>query len=112
MIISNLLCTTFFSYNFDLNKQPLDYFLAILKLSMLWDIERGRIYAIYGLGKRQDLDPCLKMYLAKKYDIDEWIAPTFRALIERNLDDYVAEDVDMVGSDVFLIIVQMVKHIN
>ena len=84
--------------------QSIEYLLSILKLSHLWIIDIGQQYAIKYLSYRPDFDVCLKMNLARKYDIEEWIAPAFRALVRQDLNDFSMADIATMGFDTYTIV--------
>ena len=68
-------------------------------------MERVRKSVIRILSDRADLEPCLKINLAKKYDIDEWIGPTFITLMDTNLVSFMLADIDIMGTDIYQAIV-------
>lgn len=79
---------------------------------MLWNIAYGKIFAIRKLDERRDLNPAQKMHLARKYDIDEWIGPTFQELMKKGIHNMTMEDMELMGSDTFLILSQTTKNID
>ena len=64
-------------------------------------MERIKKCAICLLSHRVDLDLPLKISLAKKYDIDEWIGPTFFDLMDTNLASFTLYDIDIMGTDIY-----------
>ena len=79
---------------------------------MLWNITAGQNFAIRHLSDRPDFDVCLKMHLGRKYDIDDWIASAYRALMERDLYNITVQEHDVMGGDIYISIVQTTIDIN
>ena len=64
-------------------------------------MERIRKISIRILSSRADLPLPLKMHLARKYDIDEWIGSTFCSLMDSNLASYSSANIDLMGNDIY-----------
>lgn len=78
---------------------------------MLWSIELGRYEAIERLPKCPDLTPCLRMELARQYDIEEWIGPSFSALVDRELNSFSPKEIEAMGMDVYVVLSQTIERI-
>ena len=78
---------------------------------MLWNIGIGRNQAIKQLSKCPDLTPCVKMDLARKYDIEQWIGPAFNELMDRELNSFTWEEIETMGFDIYVAISQIGERI-
>ena len=78
---------------------------------MLWNIEIARNQAIKQLSKCPELAPCVKMELARKYDIEQWIGPAFNGLMNRDLNSYTWDEIETMGFDVYVIVSQTRERI-
>lgn len=61
-------------------EQPLAYFVAVLKLSTLWIHGWGRKHAIKCLDDHPNLTTSLRVHVARKHHVHEWLLPAFRSL--------------------------------
>lgn len=83
------------------NKQPLEFYFALLRLGSIWNHAWCREYAIARLSEHQDLHLPKKVNLALKYSVEEWIKPAFRELCHVPVTHLTKEDVALLGSDFF-----------
>lgn len=61
------------------------FLLSILRMSTKWGLPDGQICAIYYLEQAgPKLPNLLKFHVAVKYNIPEWIHPTFDILVSNN----------------------------
>ncbi|KAF9446548.1 hypothetical protein P691DRAFT_803840 [Macrolepiota fuliginosa MF-IS2] len=60
-----------------------DDWITLLELSKNWAMTRVREIAIEHLVPLLDDDPAFKWYLAKKYEIHDWVRPALERLIRR-----------------------------
>ena len=51
------------------------------------------------------------MELARQYDIDEWIGPSFSALVDRDLNSFGPGEIEAMGMDVYVVLSQTVERI-
>ncbi|PCH43880.1 hypothetical protein WOLCODRAFT_54511, partial [Wolfiporia cocos MD-104 SS10] len=59
----------------------LEHLIAVLRLSHMWDIKSGFDWAVYYLKEREsEIRPALRLRLACKYDITDWVRPAVSAL--------------------------------
>ena len=84
----------------------LPYLLAVLRLSKFWGIRKGIKHAIRALNHRSDFQPFLKMNYALKYDIEEWIEPAFRQIVNHSRIHYRRAKIDTMGVDTFRLIMR------
>lgn len=64
---------------------PVPFILSVLKLSSKWDMVDGRSWAIRqlkaGAPSAQEFTSIMKLHVALKYQIPQWISPSFTALV-------------------------------
>ncbi|THH10279.1 hypothetical protein EW145_g1446 [Phellinidium pouzarii] len=61
-------------------EQPLAYFVAMLKLSTLWIHGWGQKHAIKCLDHHPNLTTSLRVHVARKHHVHEWLLPAFCTL--------------------------------
>ncbi|KZT28059.1 hypothetical protein NEOLEDRAFT_1176220 [Neolentinus lepideus HHB14362 ss-1] len=76
--ISQAKVNSLFKYMFK-GKETLDQssLIAILKLSTMWEIQDGRSYTIENLPQVLAGNAPLQFYLARMYEVVEWVEPAF-----------------------------------
>jgi hypothetical protein len=58
--------------------------MSVLKLSTIWGFHAVRSTAIENLSAFATDDPVLKVIVAKKYSVVDWLVPALNALAQRN----------------------------
>ncbi|OBZ77043.1 hypothetical protein A0H81_03756 [Grifola frondosa] len=77
---------------------PLDFLIAILKLTSQWDMAKGREFAVYHLKQVEtDMPPALRLKLARVYDLDDWLLPAFHELVLTPLSKLTPNDKRWLG---------------
>lgn len=69
----------------------------MLKLSTLWEVSRGRNHAILHIPGHIDLTPKLQLELARRYSVNDWIEPSFRAMLRTSPTALAIHDVNNIG---------------
>ncbi|OBZ70898.1 hypothetical protein A0H81_09540 [Grifola frondosa] len=87
---------------------PLDYLIAVLKLSSQWDMAQGRAFAVYNLKQiEKDLPPALRLKLGRIYDLDEWLLPAFHALVFTPLVKLTPQDLHWLGLSAYSLVARV-----
>jgi hypothetical protein len=68
-----------FSYSTDYFQE--DFIVSVLEVSNFLDISDGKEWAIKELPGLATFSPLLRLELAQKYSIDQWIELAFQALM-------------------------------
>lgn len=89
-----------------------EFLIAVLKLSDLYQIERGFQYALTELKRLSSLDDSLKLELARQFRIHEWAEPSFRALMDRPVWSISRLEAYRMGMEYFWILVTTKSKIN
>ncbi|EPQ51469.1 hypothetical protein GLOTRDRAFT_132837 [Gloeophyllum trabeum ATCC 11539] len=77
---------------------------AILKLSTMWGIEDGRLYAIDVLPKHPQFTPAMQFYLGRTYHVAEWVEPAFRKLLAMPFSEIDEEIAHLMGPEAFYLL--------
>ncbi|KAJ7254471.1 hypothetical protein C8J57DRAFT_1518603 [Mycena rebaudengoi] len=97
-----------FLYDHDEVSNPtLPYLISVLKLSKFLRIPTGVTYAVNCLPTHPDFTPATQLQLARQYEIQDWVDPAFRALIERRLSDISLADAEQIGLAAYHKLVQV-----
>jgi hypothetical protein len=81
-----------------------DLLVSVLKLSAFFQIEDGRKFAIARLPVLTGFHPAEQLALAILYDVEAWIEPAFRLLIDTPCDDLNYTHIGRLGLRVYHII--------
>ena len=79
--------------------EDLPFLESVLKLSSLFSIEDGRAFAIRNIDylRAGAVHPARKLYLAIQYNVDQWTAPSFQALLQQPVGDMDTHHVSILG---------------
>ncbi|KIJ34739.1 hypothetical protein M422DRAFT_51824 [Sphaerobolus stellatus SS14] len=64
---------------------PLEQLIAVLSLGSRFDMSKAKDWAIYHLSTRVDVHPAQMLELAQSYNVDKWVEPAFRSLVQHRL---------------------------
>lgn len=80
------------------------YFVNVLEMSHLWCVEEGQAYAKRQLAAKVDLSPSYKLFLARRFDIYDWVEPIVIELLNCPLDNLKGQEISDASVEVFAII--------
>ena len=63
----------------------------------MWRIPSGIRYATTQLPSHPDFTPAIQIQLSRQYDIQDWVDPAFRDLIQRPLNQITVSDAEHMG---------------
>jgi hypothetical protein len=63
----------------------------------MWRIPSGIRYATTQLPSHPDFTPAIQIQLSRQYDINDWVDPAFRDLIQRPLSQITVSDAEHMG---------------
>ncbi|EPQ55755.1 hypothetical protein GLOTRDRAFT_93318 [Gloeophyllum trabeum ATCC 11539] len=86
--------------------------IAILKLSTMWEIQDGREYAIRRLPELIRGNAPLQFYLARTYDIVDWVEPAFRELLNTPIQTITKEMAHEIGPEAFYVLTHTSAQIS
>lgn len=86
--------------------------ISLLKLSALYLMPSVRDFAKHHIANSYRIGPAIKIELARKYSIPEWVAPAFKSLVERGPSSISLEDAEHLGLRVHFILAQAQAQIN
>ncbi|KIJ37157.1 hypothetical protein M422DRAFT_50615 [Sphaerobolus stellatus SS14] len=64
---------------------PLGQLIAVLSLGARFDMTKAKDWAVYHLNTRIDVHPAQMLELAQSYNVNKWVEPAFRCLIQHRL---------------------------
>ncbi|KAJ6524107.1 hypothetical protein DFH09DRAFT_937477 [Mycena vulgaris] len=81
-----------------MHPKTVEFLISVIKLSALFDIEDGTVYATQRLNELGDqLHPALQFELARSFRIDAWIDPAFRRLMRGSILSLNSSQVAQIG---------------
>lgn len=85
----------------------------ILKVSTQWEVESGRVWAIHHLETTPSVPASLRLHLARRYAVPNWIEPAFRDLVFNiSLGDLRGDDFTHLGYPVYILISKLKEAIE
>lgn len=78
--------------------------VSLLKLATLYEMESVRNFAIYHLQSSRGVSSAMKIELARKYTVPEWIAPAFKVLLATGTPYISRADVNRLGLETYYIL--------
>jgi hypothetical protein len=86
--------------------------MSILKLSVFLEVKDGENWALAELPRLSNFSPALKLEVARKYRVDNWVEPAFRELMTIPLQDFEISDVHRIGLTYYAILVNTKAKID
>lgn len=80
--------------------------MAVLKLSTMWNFARMREISLTWLHSNLNFDPALKLTVARRFDINEWLVPALNTLAQRTAP-LAHRDYELLGPDWTLMLAQV-----
>jgi hypothetical protein len=90
----------------------LERLAAILKLATFYQIEDGRDFAISTLHTCTDLQPAMRLYLARSYHVAEWIHTGFKQLVSTPTLSLTDSDIEYIGHETFVTLMRTKSRID
>lgn len=83
-----------------------DFIVSVLHVSNFLDIPDGKAWAIRELPQLATFNPILRLELARKYRIDDWVEPAFHSLMTLPLHNIEVEEAARIGLPFYNILVR------
>ncbi|KAJ7741861.1 hypothetical protein B0H16DRAFT_1728383 [Mycena metata] len=104
--MDHLLAFLFNLVPWSMEEPPLERLIAILRLGHFLDVETGTLYATHNLSSHTLLTAPMRLYLAMKFDVDEWVGIAFKALMRRSLLTISENDEQLLGRSAYRLLVK------
>jgi hypothetical protein len=83
-----------------------EFMVSVLEVSNFLDIPDGKDWAIKELPGLATFNPVLQLELARRYRIDHWIEPAFKALVGTPLQNISIDEAARIGLPFYAILVK------
>ena len=93
-----------FFIRFTSTERSVEYLTAILKLGEFYQAPKLVDYAIHTLEQHSAFSPHLRLNLAQRYGVSQWIEPAFRQLIDAPLLALSDDHISQLGFRVFVLL--------
>lgn len=99
-----------FRYSPELHK--VEAIMSVLKLLVFLEVKDGMDWALAELPRLSAFSPALKMEVAQKYCVDNWVESAFQELMKIPLQNFKVLDVLHIGLTYYAILVHTKARID
>ncbi|KAI0697420.1 hypothetical protein C8T65DRAFT_743210 [Cerioporus squamosus] len=92
---------------------PLQKLVDVLKVSTQWEVDDGRTWAIHHLEHTENVPASLRLRLALRYEVPQWVEPAFRDLVFNvPVSHLKRDDLASIGYPVYALITKVKEAID